>query len=120
MARGKSNGGDGKGASGSAYLIKVDEVAKTAKIERLVVGQPNEDGETLVLKREHAVDVLVDVAVPGRGGFITAYVAQNIRGQLKDAPEFETFTVNLDIDKMEAKKPGKAKTDTSEDTQSAY
>lgn len=114
MPRGKSNGSEAKGAGNSAYLIKVNEAAKTAEVVRLVVGEENERGETLVLKRDHAVKALTDAAFPGKSGFLKARIAQNIRSQLKNAPEFENFLVNIDIETMESK-PGKPQPEDDED-----
>lgn len=112
--RGKGNGKE-NAIGKDVYLVKVDEDTKTAEVARLPIGVENDEGETFYLVRDHAVKALTDVAFPGNSRLIKALVAQNIRAQFKAAPDFETVTVDLNIDNMDRNKGKVAKSDEDEE-----
>lgn len=112
--RGKGNGKE-NAIGKDVYLVKVNEDAKTAEVARLPIGVENDEGETFYLVRDHAVKALTGVAFPGNSLLIKALVAQNIRAQFKAAPDFETVTVDLNVDNMDRNKGKIAKSDEDEE-----
>lgn len=107
--RGKGNGKE-NAIGKDIYLVKVSKDAKTAEVARIPIGVAK-DEQTFYLVRNHVVKDLAEVAYPGDSELVRSLAEQNIRGQLSLASDFETKTVNIDLDKMTRNKGKVAKSD---------